>query len=82
VERFYEIGDIVYFKKEGPAHQYEVVGVYPIEAGETHFRLKRIANYDPFDMNPTAERFYSTEYFYHAPYVLKRIIIFEKCLKT
>jgi hypothetical protein len=80
VERFYEIGDIVYSKKEGPGHQYEVVGVYPIEAGETHFRLKRICNFDPFDMNPQGERFYCTEYFYAMYWIVERKVIFEKCL--
>jgi len=47
VERFYEIGDVVYSKKEGPNHQYEVVDVFPLETGEKNFVLKRINGWDP-----------------------------------
>lgn len=54
------------------------MNVYPEEAGEKHFVLKRICNFDPFDINPQAERFYSTEYFHIVGWIVKRKVIFEK----
>ena len=79
MERFYEIGDIVYSKREGPNHRYEVVDVYPLETGEKNFMLKRINGWDPNDMNPGATRFYATEYFYAMYWIVERKVIFEKC---
>lgn len=78
LERDYDIGDIVYSKKEGVNHQYEVTYVYPLEAGEKYFRLKRICGWDPNDFNNQAERFYAIEYFYHMPWIVERGVIFEK----
>ncbi len=80
MERKFDIGDIVYLKSDGYTH-YEVSWVYPIETEERYFRLKPIMNFDIHDFNPTRERFFSTENFRHLPYVLKRKILFEKCLK-
>mgnify|MGYP003403003980 FL=1 len=79
MERLYEIGDIVYSKKQGPCSQFEVVGIYPLETEERHFRLRRITDFDPFDMNHKAERFYCTEYFYHMSWVATREVLTEKC---
>ena len=78
LERDYEIGDVVYSKKMGIGHQYEVTYVYPLEAGEKHFRLRCINGFDPFDMNHQSERMYATEYFYHMPWIVERKLIFEK----
>jgi len=80
MNRLYEIGDIVYLKKEGPNHQYEVVSVYPIEAKEQHFILKRLFQFDLNDFdNQNRPRMYATEYFYPLSYVVERKVIFEKC---
>lgn len=83
MERLYEIGDIVYSKKEGPNSQFEVMEVYPLKTEERHFLLRRINNYDPFDMNPNPQggRIYSTEYFKPMYWFVCRKVIFEKCLK-
>ncbi len=77
MERLYDIGDIVYSRKNGKDYQYEVVGVYPLEAGETHFRLKRLVSFDLFENPP---RFYSTDFFRPVFWIVDRNVIIEKCL--
>jgi len=79
MNRLYEIGDIVYSKKEGPNHQYEVVGVYPLETDEKYFKLKRVFEFDLNDFGQNRPRMYATECFYPLSYVIKRKVIFEKC---
>jgi hypothetical protein len=78
LERKFNIGDVVYSRKEGTDHQYEVVGVYPLETEEKHFKLKRIVSFDLFENPP---RFYSTDYFRPVFWILEREVIIEKCLE-
>jgi hypothetical protein len=79
LERKFNIGDTVYYKKEGQNHQYEVVGVYPLETKEKHFKLKRIIQFELNDFGQDRERMYATEYFYPLSYIVERKVIFEKC---
>jgi hypothetical protein len=82
VERIFNIGDIVYSKKEGPNHQYKVVGVYPLETEEKHFMIIRISQFglNEFGGFEDRPRMYATEYFYPLSYIIERRVIFEKCI--
>lgn len=80
MQRKFDIGDIVYLKKEGLNHQYEVVYVYPIETGEKHFKLKRLISDTFLKVFPELEEtlFRSTENYLHIPFVCEKDVMFEK----
>jgi len=75
----FEVGDIVYEKKKGVQTLYEVVAIYPMETNDRYFKIKRINNFEYFDIYTKEPYFCATSFYRPVFWILKREVIIEKC---
>lgn len=79
MEKKFDVGDIVYEKKNGVQTLFEVVFTYSSETNNRYFKIKRISNFEYFDVYTKEPFFCSTSYYKLIFWILKREVLIEKC---